>query len=358
LESVKTPVDNGGSFSYPGADAGIPETGMPHHLQLLVRNTAYRRYMRMPKGMMPKDRVAELTGVYDDLRHETEPTYVWTAGWTAVEAALAADDQPQEVRLGLLHSGANRWTQAFWKMQEREVRNDPGDIATLGRMALTMATLPLLDGVVRGKITDEAWRKSFGDCLMVARFNAMKLQEARAKGNHRAIGYYTGLANECNTLLTLNYHHSRWTAIPAMARCDSGYYNNRQTHDLLAIRHKKGRVTAALPMEIKSSGKRVNRNRYLAMVVIPNQDFVPQGLEIPEHMLRVVGAMYEGEANHSERRAAHAANESLHRKIAAYRAGRVVGGLVSKTRFYEPIRDKLVQAGENLQLGQLAAAAM
>ena len=297
----------------------------------LIRDNALDQYMRMHKVLVGEAGAVRLTEIYELLKTESSTERLSVAGWAAIEAALVGTQQPLAERLRLFEGAASVWARAFQRQTTAEEYRQSFDRATSHRLAMDMAVLPLFEGVIRGNVTHRACRKAFDDCLMVSQSNAMYLRKARRADDSGAVGAHTGLAYECNALLALNRKLSpTWFATPAMARCDSGVFYRRQTHDLMVVHQRYGSLLSATPVEVKAQGRLRDQLRYHALLVRGRMHLSIPGKERPDHTLNAFVAVAEGTASVEDVGTAEAATERFTSMIRDYYAGTVLGKAASR----------------------------
>jgi len=235
-------------------------------------------------------------------------------------------EAPIQERLAMLDSAADAWWRAFNIHSRLLGQGVEHDRSQVHRVALNIAVLPLLRGIVTGDVTDAACREAFDGCLSAARSNAAYLKDAKMRRDAVAVGLHSGFGYECNALLALNRKHSNtWFAIPAMSRCDSGLYNRQDTHDLLVIHQKYGSTQSATPVEIKAKASMRDRRRYKALLVRGRMHLSAPGKYKPEDTLNAIASVYDGVASEEDARVADNATEKFTSMIRDYYAGQVLG---------------------------------
>jgi len=335
LDHTEALADTGRSFL-----VALPEepvlTDLPHlpgrfiHTDL-SQNKAFEDYMRMHKVLVGNGGAMRLTSIYERLKEETQPHYLSAAGWAAAEVALVRTDASIGERLSILHDATSMWERALAIQTQKEQLGEEVEYGYMHRIAIDLAVVPLLSGIITGDVTKDACRKSFEDCLSVARSNMDYLRTAKAKGNVEAVGCHAGVGYECNALLALNRKLSRtWFVIPAMARCDSGYYHRSQTHDLVVIHQKYGAIQSATPVEIKSRASLRDRRRYSALLVRGKMHLSVEGKGKPEYTLDAIGSVYDGVETKEDILIAENATNQFMAMIRDYYAGEVLGAVASK----------------------------
>ncbi len=357
------------------SDQEILEAGLDLHRPALghgerqARNKAYARYMRMHKVLVGGAGAEQLKEIYEQLKDEIEPHRLSVAGWAAIESALVATNQPQEERLELFHRGVFTWTRAFKRQYGIEHLRGSYDRHKSHRIALDIASLPLLEGMICGNVTEADCRRSFDASLMVAQSNLAAMKRAQDAG--KEAGPHIGLGFEVNALLAFNRTlSSTWFAIPAMARCDSGVFYERQTHDLVAIHQRRGRILSASPVEVKARNRPKDNVHYHALVVRGRLHLSVPEQGHPDYMLKAIAAVHEGTATEEQAAGADAVTERVTSMLRDYYAGRVIGRAASKhtvTVFHDNARvlerhsrqviERALREQERaLRLGALAAA--
>lgn len=274
--------------------------GVSDRLQEFAPNPNYERYLRMHKVLVGNSGAEELEQVHASLREEAMPRYLYVAGWAAAEAAVANNNRPTEQRLQLLDDGIACWVRGMYNQQWL---NTYGNSHTLEhsaplRSAVAVATAPLLKGIILGDITKETMRTVFEDSLRIAQANVVCLDIASKERDTDAVADHLGLAYEMNAQLLVN----RWLSptrflIPSFARSDTGYYYPDQTHDLLAVHQKWGKIYNIAPVEIKSSASARDRERYRALLVRGKMHLSIEGRFAPGDTLQMITDSYEGVAS-------------------------------------------------------------
>jgi len=299
----------------------------------LTQNATYGRYMRMHKVFVGNRGAKQLEHIYQELRDEHLPTYVSAAGWAAAESALRRDDVSVDARLHLMDEAEETWCRAL-RLQEYVDDVAPPDkigYADKLRIALDLAILPLLRGIVAGHILQEDIDKAFLDCLNIAQINAVYSDLAKKEGNNEALAAHNGFGHECNALLALNRMRSPTLfVIPAMARADSGLWYRRQTHDLLVINQKHGQLRSATPVEVKAVATLRDRKRYHALIVRGKMHLSIEGKQAPRHTLDAIAAVHSGGADEEEEYIARRATDRFVNMARDYFACQTLGDMVSR----------------------------
>lgn len=316
-------------------------------------NSNYERYLRMHKVLVGRRGAEQLEAVHASLSQETLPSYLDVAGWAAAEVALIRSDKPIDERQLLLDSARSCW----WRAMDIQKYLNAAEIECMTeyafpyRMALDIAVVPLLEGIVRGEVAPEVRESVFQDCLNIAQSNLVRLQLMNMEGNVEGIGEHYGFGYECNAVLG----HNRMLdenefAIPAMARSDSGHYYEDQTHDLLHIRLNDGRIESIIPVEIKSHTSKRDRDRYKALLVRGKIHLSRYGMHQPIDTLHTIGAAYEGVATPEETGIAEEVTDRFKRMIQDYRAGEKLGD-VATARSVTAFHDNQVVVANHVTIG-------
>lgn len=299
----------------------------------LSRNETYAKYMRMHKVLVGNQGAQQLETIYFGLKDETAPHYLAAAGSALVESALVRTDVGRDYKLGLIARAVETWSGALQIQTDLEDSAPPGTVehGYMHRIALDLAAIPLLRGIVIGNVTEETCKKAFTDSLAIARSNMAYLEAAKARGDNEAVGNHSGVGYECNALLAFNRSLSpTWFAVPAMARSDSGYYHRKQTHDLLVIHQKYGLIRSATPVEIKSKASLRDRLRYDALLVRGRMHLSVEGKTRPEYTLAAIAAVHDSTATAEDYRIADSATRRFTDMVRDYYAGDLIGKVVGK----------------------------
>ncbi len=313
-------------------------------------NVHYGQYIKMHKVFVGSKTAGYLEDTHARLRNEFLPHYLSAAGWAAAEAALVHTARPEDERLQLFAEAKNRWREALinqriinqsYEGESQEVV----DHAYPYRIALDLAVAPLIEGIIRGDVSEEACRNAFQDCLNVAEANIVQLKLAADAGNVEAIGQHYGFAYECNALLALNRNQSStWFAIPSIARADTGHHHRQQTHDLLVVHQRWGTIINATPVEIKSRASRRDRLRYKALLVRGKMHLSDTGHTDPDRTLQAIAAVYSGQATQLEQDIANKVTHTFMAMIRDYRAGEFLGGVATRRSATDFHDNRLVAA--------------
>lgn len=266
-------------------------------------NANYERYLRMHKVLVGLRGSDQLLEMHESLTDEYMPRYLSVAGWAAAEAAIVRTHDPEDKRLELIDKANDCWRRAIAQQHSMNGMTAPylHEYAFPHRAAVDIAITPLLKGIIRGDIDSSAPREVFNDCISIAKKNAKDLHEAAATGNVEALSEHIGLGYELNALLAFNRRFSQmWFVMPGMNRSDSGYYYPQQTHDLMVVHQKWGKVLDVAPVEIKSAASARDRLRYKALLVRGKMHLSVAGKYRPEETLEAIVASHEGVATRAE----------------------------------------------------------
>ena len=292
------------------------------------RNDAYLRYMRMHKVLVGEAGGRQLEQIFYELKDEVLPCDLSAAGWALAEAALVMQGQPTEDRLSKLDQAVDTWRRAYLMQEyiERVAPEDKIEHDKKSRIALDIAIAPLFAGVIGGSVDKEVCESVFLHCLNLAELNVVAIDLALKEKKYCVASELTGFAYECNALLGFNRQmSSTWFAVPAMARCDSGFYYRNQTHDLMVIHQNYGTIRHATPVEIKGKPSRRDKGRYDALLVRGKMHLSVEGKYTPDHTLAAIGATYRGDANNMEQEIAANATDRFKAMIRDYYAGAILG---------------------------------
>jgi hypothetical protein len=331
---------------------------------IFAPNQAYERYLKMHKVFVGKSGAEYLETIHQDLKSEFMPRYLCAAGWAGVEAAIVHKQWPTQRRLNLLASGEDCWERAIAKQQyfntlDSDMYPHLIESSAPYRMAIDVAVLPLLRGLILGYVDKQTCQEVFADCLAIAQANNIQMRLATQAGDIEAQNDHLGFAHECNAMLALNrMYSSGWFAIPAMARSDTGYYHPEQTHDLLVIRRKEGEIQNVLPVEIKAFASLKDRNRYLALLVRGKMHLCidGQGNHLPDTTLHAITAVHEGTATKKETQIAATISQRFMNMLNDYYAGESLGNATAGGEFTE-FHDKTLVAERHPGLGTIAIQA-
>jgi hypothetical protein len=313
----------------PPADGGI----------LIQPNNSYESYLQMQKVWLDANGAEDLYRIHDSLKDEVMPRYLSAAGWAAAEAAIVGA-WPTSERLQLLRQGIVCWEKAiqtqlaFNKTEKAHLIEHSAPY----RIALDLAVIPLLEGLILGHVTEEMCRNAYVDCLEVARANAEQLEHAKADMDVERYADHVGFAHECNALLALNRVQSKdWFALPTIARADSGYYHPEQTHDLLVVRRRAGEVQSVVPVEVKAKASLRDRKRYLALIVRGKMHLCDNKHD-PLDTFYAIAAVEAGTASTKQITVAHEVSQRFMNMIKDYYSGQELGGIATTatiTRFHD-----------------------
>jgi hypothetical protein len=302
-------------------------------------NPAYEQYLRMHKVFVGQGGADQLQDIYESLCQEELPRYLSAAGWAATEAALVYTTMPEADRLDLLHAGVQCWERAI-DYQKRLNADGPDclvEYAYPHRIALDMAVVPLLEGVITGNLTAEVRKDVFKDCLNIAQSNSVQINLMAKNGHLEGLAEHLGFGYECNALLAFNWRCSKgWFVIPSMARSDTGYHHRQQTHDLMVVHHRNGQLLNITPVEIKASASARDRERYKALLVRGKMHLSAEGGYTPEATLKAIEAVYENNATPQQLHTFNNVTERFIDMVRDYCAGEALGYIAtmrSVTRF-------------------------
>lgn len=323
-------------------------------------NPAYEQYLKMHKIMLGQGSADLLVDISDRLKNEYMPRYLITAGWAAAEAAIIGEQYSTAGRLELINRSTAYWEQAIanqLELNETEERHLT-DFAMPYRAALDIACVPLMRGVVLGRISRETSEEVFLDCLNIAEANNVRLNLAYRNGHVDAVADHTGLGFECNALLALNRLRSQsWFAMPALARADSGYYYGSQSHDLLVVRMKKGEIQNIIPVEVKSRTSLTDRNRYQALLVRGKMHLNLEGRSghTPDETTESIGAVYRNSATRRQEQVAQKVSDRFIKMLNDYYAGEYLGRVATE-RVKPYFRDNSLVIARHPGLSKLSQA--
>jgi hypothetical protein len=231
---------------------------------------AYDDYLQLEKSLISPQNVQVLYGLYESLKNQEVPRYLEVAGWAAAEIGLMDTSKRAVERKQRLDQAVDCWQRALQAQRSINAKYDNPivEYSRPTRLALDIAIVPLLRGVVDGDVTERTCKNVFERCLEIAKYNRMQRDNAYAAGEMGAMQDYDGLGHELNFILAMNrrFSSSRFV-IPSSARSDAGQYRMQQTHDLVAIHQQWGVIRSAIPIEIKGRTSNGDRKRYRALLV-------------------------------------------------------------------------------------------
>lgn len=319
----------------------------------IAPHEAYESYLKMHKVLVGSATAYELIGIHEALRMESMPRYLNVAGWSAAEAALVSDAMPTYRRLQLIDTAVDCWERSLaTQLQYNQTdKYHLVEYAAPYRSALDIAIAPLLKGIVSGDVTKKTCQSVFTDCLAIAEANEVQSRLAWQAGNSEAAAEHVGLGYECNAMLALNRLESpTWFAIPALARADTGYHHNQQTHDLLVIRQKWGEIQSVVPVEVKSAASVRDRERYQALLVRGKMHLSLDGFHRPGETLQALGAVYRGDASKRERQTVDRVSSRFMEMLHDYYTGSYLGA-VATSRVLPLFRDNAQVVARHPGLG-------
>jgi hypothetical protein len=317
----------------PGYDSLVtPLQPIPDEAFRFSPSHAYSHYLKMHKVLVGRQGAVQLETIHDQLSGEWLPRYLSAAGSAAVEAALVRTDHSEQQRLALVDKGVVCWHRAIAVQRAFNAEGQEHVIehSAPHRLALNIAVVPLLRGLITETIPEAVNKAVFHDCLNIAQANLIQNSLLAAAGDVSGAADHLGLGYELNALLSFNrrYATGRRFMVPAFDRSDSGHHHSRQTHDLVELTHRRGRILMATPVEIKSTAGLRQRQRYGALLVRGKMHLSAPNQCAPRPTLEAIAACYEGTATRSQRRTSHTITEQLVSMIRDYQAGDVLADVV------------------------------
>lgn len=294
---------------------------------------AYEQYLRIHKVFVGPQTANVLEAVHGQLSEESLPRYLTVAGWAAAEAALVQTAASSQRRLNLLDEAVDCWDRAARNQMLLNQGDRPYMVehSTPYRLAMDIATAPLLKGIVLGDVSDSIMDSVFNDCLEIAVANTAAYHDAVARRDHEAIADHTGFGYECNALLALNRLKIKtWFAVPALARSDSGHHHPEQSHDLSIIRQKWGDIKSVIPVEIKSAANARAKRRYKSLLVRGKMHLSEPGKYLHTETLDAIEAVHTGEANKLQTKIADQASVKFLEMLRDYRSGQLLGNIATE----------------------------
>jgi len=301
-----------------------------------VPEPSYEEYLRMDKRLVDQTGVPRLLEVYDAMKDQSMPRYLSVAGSAAAEASLMATHFTKRKRLELLDNAVACWSDAV--VNSRKIEEASGGVLAEPsqplRLALRIATAPLLEAVIRGQVTTATLRQVHQDCLEIAEYNESLRAEAKRRGDRTAASDYYGFSHEINVLLAVNRSFSPTQfALQSFTRSDTGYYLQGQTHDLSIIHQEWGKIRSVTPVEVKNRKRSSDRKRYDALI-IDSHDLCRGQLSVRE-VLQVLTSAYREPSNVEAVHAANIMTAQMNSMLLSYSSGRELkhGEAISVTKF-------------------------
>lgn len=313
------------------------------HLKYLEQ-PAFHRYLKMHKITLGSSGYVELERIGLELEQEYMPRFLDSAAWAYAEIAMYDSSRDKIERLDLLARSHELWETAL----EREIQLSSYEYSAVFeepdspyRVATSIAFAPLMNALVSGDVNAEVRANVLSDVSRIANDVSDQITKTIDCGYRAEANAYTGLLHELNALMALLYiDDPRYMPLPATARADTGYYHREQTHDITVINQHWGTVKKVLPVEIKASPSRRDRQRYNALIVRGKMHLTPDGVD-PRKATRAFydhagGVATVEQMNQNDRLA-----NGLRDMLRVYQKGgspRLIA-LNSLTRFYDSKKD-------------------
>lgn len=239
--------------------------------RVYLDNSAYDRYLRIPKGLIDQAGVDELQQLGAQLEQEVMPKYLDAAGWAYAEVGIASQSMSAVERVSLLSKAETLWERSLVNSLDISgrfgFRRQHGEDEA-HRIAVNLAFAPLMKSIAIGDVRQGVMRKTLQDVAEIAQDSKLLFEEAVNAGDFSAAAFHRGFLFEASALMALLYiDDPRYVPMPATARGDSGYYYPKQSHDISVINQHWGDIKKVIPLEIKSSPSRRANRRYRALVV-------------------------------------------------------------------------------------------
>lgn len=221
-------------------------------------------YHLIHKKLVGPRTVGRLALHYVELTQSQSIERMYEAGWTAAEAAIISEGQPQQTRIGFLHDAEAAWEYAHQLCYERSSEKERPCHDRMLRVETAAATLPVFRSIIEKRSSTMARETYHETVLDIATRSANLLEHSvTAKTGHQ--GNYKGLGVEELAILALSRGRTgKLFATPSLARSDSGKHYPRETHDLQVFSFRRGKRQTITPIEVKSSKSPA---RYLSAVI-------------------------------------------------------------------------------------------
>lgn len=302
-------------------------------------NEAYGEYHKIHKVFVNDSTAATLAGIASRLEDETLPDAMNAAAWAYTEAAIVGSGSSESERLAWVERAEDIWirsitTQDLINQSEDHsyLREDSGPY----RSALAIAHVPLIEGLIRGNITNEALEHAFCDVLAIGQQAGVQRQLAFEAGDKPAANDFIGFEHEVNAILALlHMNDPRYICLPSSARAGSGTTYPDQTHDLIVINQHWGRLLDIAPVEVKAKASQNDIRRYKALIVRGKMHLASEGKHTPEHAREAFCAYYEGLASDEQTEMVEQIKATIKELLKLYRSGRRDDATSSVTRYHD-----------------------
>lgn len=333
---------NGGVL--PGYDSLVTSrlSAIEYEPRSFSPSAAYDTYFRIHKVLVGEKGGQQLEGIAEALSSEWLPKYLTVAGWAYAEAALVQPNKPAVERMHMVDTAKMRWEEALTTQEQINqgssqewLREEIGSY----RLALNLAYIPLLQGIVLGNITDKMLEQTFADTLAITQASIVERGLAEKEGDGDTAAAHKGFEYENNTLLTLLYMNDpRHIPLPSTSRGGSGYDYPEQTHDIVVINQHWGDILKVVPTEVKSKTSPRDLRRYNSLLVRGKMHLSLPGKYLPEDTTEAFREMYEEEPSALSRQIVTHATSTVKEMLQLYQKGQRIptqGKATGVTRFHE-----------------------
>lgn len=318
---------------------------------------AYDRYHRMHKVFVGNQGGQELESIYESLRHSALPSHLHTAGWAAVESGMMQTGQSHSTRNLLIEKGIECWLQAIrhQRVIQESTENKPWltENTAIYRYAFDICHAPLIQALIAGNVTETIKHKVIGEALAIAQSAQVQMNLAERAGDVDAIGDFIGFGHEANALILLNtITDNRAFAIPSSGRAGTGYYYPRQTHDISLIMQHWGDIRKVLPIEVKASASRADRERYEALLLRGKLHLAIGNTRDPQGTLDPLTRHHQGVATKQDMKIIDYAEKNIINLIRLYKRGDRLGRTATSstlTKFHDKRFVEHMYHGETFQ---------
>lgn len=265
-------------------------------------NNAYGEYFRMHKVLVGRGGSEKLIDIADRLSSSAHPDHLRACGWSYLEASLCNTEPGIEERIALTNQAEDVWVKALdtqYAYPHFSPERDLTEFTDDYRTALDIAYLPLARSVIAGDVTPAVREKVFADTLAIAETCVLEQYQSRhaiyGSNREHAIGDYTGFLHECNCLLALLYRNDpQRIPLPSTMRAGSGLEYADETHDIMIVHQKWGKIHRTTPVEVKAHTGSSEYSRYKALIIRGKAHLLPQdfGYHRPEILINAFSDVY------------------------------------------------------------------
>lgn len=320
-----------------------------------LANQHYREYMQLGKQYLSPTAAPHLERLAAELEKEQLPEFLAASGWAFAESAMVDRDAPFKKRMARLDEAELIWGRAL-EASDSLYTTELGKYLSTDtqpyRIALNLASLPVMRGLVRGTITAEDRRKMCGDVLAIAELVGVQNRLAFAANNRKATKDFSGLSNECAALLLfLLEDDPTYVPLPSSSRSGSGHFNPTRTHDITILCQWHGAIRGCVPVEVKAAPTPEDVDRYRALM-ITKTDLTRQYGSI-HSLVESIARVFEGTATPDESTKVEKTKRRLITKRDMYEQQKSVP---SKRRERSPRKAEHFTKHQHRRLGRRAAA--